>query len=241
MNKGDMVRELMKYTIKPASQEQIENCIRHLPAVKKRGKIFPILKLQVSYIPKWIYLVSFMSFVLFAITAVRLGWRNMLYMSDAFALCFSVVLFCFVILSDDKKMQEIENSCRYNYSYILFARVILVTGFMIVLIWLTNLFVFSEYQKSLLYLNMVFLLPIFVGLSVTMVVVCAFQIRRTTHMIGLYMIVSILSDITLYRLYDFMSENLIVLAAAVLVCMIVMVVSGKYMLERKFIYEAYNI
>lgn len=241
MNKRDVERELMKYTIKPASQEQIENCIRHLPAVKKRGKFFPILKLQISYIPKWIYLVSLISFVLFAITAVNLGWRNMLYMSDTFALCFSAILLCFVILSKDKKMQEIENSCRYNYSYILFARVILVTGFMMVFICLTNVCVFSEYQKSLLYLNMVFLLPVFVGLSVTMVVIPVFQLRRTTHMIALYMIVSILSDMTLYHFYDFMSENSAVLVAILSVCIAAMAVSGKYMLERKFIYEAYNI
>lgn len=241
MNKRDIERKLMKDIIEPVSQEQIENCIRQLPDVKKQGDFFTILKLQISYIPQWIYPAALISFVLFAITAVRLGCRDMLYMTETFALCFSTVLICFIILSDGMEMQEVENSCRYNYSYILFVRVILVTGFMIVWILLTNVFVFSGYQKSVIYLNMMFLLPIFIGLTVTMAGVHVFQIRRATHMIGLYMIVSILSDMILYRFYDLVSENPLIPMVSLLVCITAIVVSGKNILERKFIYEAYNI
>ena len=241
MKKREVIEELYNYTVEPVRQEQIEKCIRHLPNVKRKNGAGMILKLQIYYIPKWIYVMALISYVVFALTAVNLDLYNMLYMSGVFVLGVSALLIGYGILSDSVDMQEIENSCKYCYANILFARIILIIGIIFVIDIATNIFVFSRFDESGILMNAMLLLPILTGSVGTMVVMNFLRFRGTTQIIGTYMGVSILADVAFFQLYDFMSSNYWIPVLLCVVCLATIIVLGRHIMERKFIYEAYNI
>ena len=241
MTEREVKKWLKNCPAEQAEPEQVERCLRRLPDVKKRGGFFSVFRLQASYIPGWAYFLLSALLLLAAGAGCRADTRILLPVAEVFFLCFDAFMLGFVILSDNRGMRELENSCRYNYAYILAARILLTAGGAgVIMAWL-NLFVFARFRGFRLFLNMAFLFPACAGLAVMMAAAYVFRIRRTGYMLGIYMTAAILSDMAFYHLRGIMLEKPLILSVSLLVCLAAVAVIGKNMMERKFVYEAYDM
>ena len=251
MDNRQVLAELKKYQPEPPGEELLKKCVQGLPEMKGRQSMWPLLRLQFSYLPVWIYpvLAGIYLCVVLGISLFLTDnfWGNPeLSQTAAIGLTLalnsiSAILLVQFFMSDENGMKELELCCRYHYGQIMLARIIWVVGIAVLFDIAVVLLLFPKLGNAVGYINCRMIIPVLFGAAVTLGVSIGWKIKSNIGIVIIYVAGSLCAEQLLSYAISHIKNNSAVFAVPIVALLIVLCLQGKYLIKRSWTYEAYGM
>ena len=146
----------------PPSPQALERCLRSLPDVRRKPSLLPLLRLQLSALPRAVYLATACLLLLAFLVGTRLNLDDMQLVSGTISAVIVLILGWQLLLSGTERMAELEHTCKYGFGQILLARIVCLFGLSLLSTLLAAL-ALMQVQESTLCHAVVMVLPTVLG------------------------------------------------------------------------------
>lgn len=240
----DIIRLLKNHNNPEVNNDAVKKCCDSLPEVIPKAPITPLLKQQLSYFPKCFYIVGILFYTVLFIKRNSLGIDRMLQYSSILIYIMIALIGIHIIMSDHLEMKEIEYSCKYQYSHILLTRMLISVSYIALLGLMVNLLLLITFKEIKLIWNMQIFFPVIVGLVFALftLLLPLKNINTEFAALGILMVVSTVFNQVLTEIQNNGKYNLErPLTISFIVCVLLIAAQCRFLIERRFSYEAYNM
>lgn len=221
-----------------------EECIQNLPEIKKHTRIGTLVLQQIGYIPKYVYGLLAVMYVALICLTVMVETKQLGNMMHCFSGTLTIavgLLLAFYNLSRRDEIREIEQSCKFGYNQIFFARTIWFLTVAIAYDFAVYILLSSKMESVISGMHTAVLIPVLMGACIALLFANKLGYRRNEGIIVTFIVTSILGNfIFLVLLKNIISTPWI----GITICaalFFVLVIQCKNILKGCVCYEAYNI
>lgn len=241
MRNKDVIRSLRQNCSVNISPAMIRNCIAGLPEVRSRNSMLPLLKLQVSYFPKWIYLVIGMMFWIVSVMTEQCSALQMVLWSGRMLQGIAIILGVHLLMAGWNEMWELECSCKYQYSQIYLSRIIIGLCCLFLFCAGLNILFIIQFGSTKVIWNVLILFPLVLGAVCALAITHLFHLKNDVIPFGILIVISIVAHLVIYEWRNYMEQFAIYLVAIFILLALLMLVQAWHMMGRRLIYETYNM
>lgn len=241
MKKSDVVRCLRADLPGKASPSMVQRCVLGLPEVTSGSSIIPLLRQQVSYFPKWIPAgLGMMFFVLFLMRG-RLSVFQMIMWSEGMLQGSVGLLGTHFVAAGWSDMRELEYSCKYQYSQIVLARILLCLCCLSAMGLGVNGVFLLEFGRTEVFWNVLLFFPLVAGAVFALLLMELFRKRSDMIPLASLVPVSFLVQFFLDYAEQYLKKYGEAIVALFILLFLLAIVQGWRVIGRRFAYEAYNM
>ncbi|MDO5291774.1 MAG: hypothetical protein Q4F05_03385 [bacterium] len=230
----DVKNELQKHKNIPIPMDEskMELCIKSLPDVKRGKRIVPLIKLQCSYISKWLYLVAVVLVLSYIPIAMQVGRKQQILAAQSIFLALLLAATYELFKINFYQMEELERSCTYGYAKIFLAKVLVILMIVGGMSAAVEVVLSVVWKKSFLYTLILLDLPFLISITVTLLVSMIARIKRNSILLMLFLVITLLVNDMFYAYKYFMEYSKWALAGSFLAVCVVFAVLMKKMISE---------
>lgn len=244
MKYSNIIRMLKSHNNLEVNPHAAKKCFANLPEVLPVTPVTPLLKQQLTYFPKWFYTIGGLFYTILFIKRNSLSIDMMLQYSSALIYLMIALLGMHILMSSQFDVKEIEYSCKYQYSHIILTRMFISVSYIVLLGLLVNFLLWITFSKIKLIWNFIIFLPVFAGLACTLFILLLPLNNFNTDFaaFGVLIVVSTVGNRILYEIRNNTEYHLEpTLTIVFIACALLIVSQCHYLIERRFLYETYNM
>lgn len=196
---GEFMKHILDYyEVKAVPQKEIDKTLQALPIIYKKPSLLTKIKLQVLITPKYYYLLLLI-LTIFTIHTLSgyVGGLDSLTNNIYYTILFYLIAVISLTIPEISRahmyqMEEMERSCRYHYTYLLFQRIILFSLMIIITSLTISIWCAYAHSASILVLMSIVFTPVLIILQATLIVYKLMNIKDILSRIITFITVSII-------------------------------------------------
>lgn len=223
------------------NSSMIQKCVSSLPEVARRNSVIPLLQLQIFYFPKWLHVVSGLAFLLLLFMREQMTVFQMICYAGQMMYGAAALLGIHVILAGRSSMFELECTCKYQYSQIYLARLILAVCYLFLFHLGLNVIFILQFGRTKMIWNVLVLLPLVSGAFCTLILTRVFKMKSDSISLVMLLVSALMVQLLLQKILNKVYHFELAVIALFGMLLLFVLVQGWCLIGRRLTYAAYNM